>query len=180
MQWTLASAIRIETLEQYLVPSSILYLALPYVIFCMGWLRWPWALLGIGLLTMAFIESTRLAFRHSRSTGYSPDFSPRFTWRHVIILLLTSTTWLSLSGAGGIGYQRGDWMKHESVLKDLIEHTWPVIYDFYQTPVPLVYGPGCDFFVGLSWRKPCDAMVLGSGSQVILLDFAPVRPLLGT
>ena len=105
----------------------------------MGWLRWPWALLGIGLLTMAFIESTRLAFRHSRSTGYSPDFSPRFTWRHVIILLLTSTTWLSLSGAGGIGYQRGDWMKHESVLKDLIEHTWPVIYDFYQTPVPLVY-----------------------------------------
>ncbi len=139
-------AVRLDQLARYLVPSSILYLGLPYVFFCVGWLKWYWALLLIGLLVMALLESTWLTFRPVAATDSSsvsaPDSaveSPLFTFRHLLLLLLSSIVWLSLAGVGEIGFQRGDWVKHESILRDLIDLPWPVVYDFYGDPVPLVY-----------------------------------------
>lgn len=144
-------SLRLERLARYLVPASILYLGLPYVIFFFGWMQWYWALLGSGLLLVALVESTWLAFRQELPQETSsddaqnaslplPSFDLRFfNLRHALFLLLICLAWLSFSGAGGVGYQRGDWIKHESVLKDLIEHSWPVVYDFYAHPVPLVY-----------------------------------------
>jgi hypothetical protein len=130
-------AIRLARLERYLVPSSLLYLALPTVIFCVGWLQWYWAALAILLLAAALVESTWLTIH--QTTAPAPEASSLFTFRHLFVLLLMALIWLILVGVGEIGYVRGDWVKHESILKDLIEYEWPVLYDFYATPVPLVY-----------------------------------------
>jgi hypothetical protein len=130
--------VRLELLERYLVPASLLYLALPYAIFCIGWLQWYWALLAMGFLAVALMESTRFVFL-ATETASSSEVTPLFTLRHLLFLLLVSLVWLTLSGIGGVGSQRGDWIKHESVLKDLIEYDWPVVYDYYASPVPLVY-----------------------------------------
>jgi hypothetical protein len=40
---------------------------------------------------------------------------------------------------GGFGYQDTDWLKHNAVLKDLIERPWPVVYTVEGQDVPLVY-----------------------------------------
>ncbi|MCC6457534.1 MAG: hypothetical protein IT328_21435 [Caldilineaceae bacterium] len=131
--------IRLARLERYLVPSALLYLALPYVIFCVGWLQWYWAALAFLLLVAALVESTRLTIHQTTASAPAAEASPLFTFLHLLFLLLIALMWLILVGVGEIGYIRGDWVKHESVLKDLIEHEWPVLYDFYADPVPLVY-----------------------------------------
>ena len=124
---------------RYLVPASLLFLGLPYAIFCIGWLAWYWALPGVGLFVAALIESTRIVFREEITTEEVPATSPQFGWRHALFLLLVLLVWLGFSGTGAFSFQRSDWLKHESILKDLIEYSWPVIYDLYAYPVPIVY-----------------------------------------
>jgi hypothetical protein len=48
--------------------------------------------------------------------------------REVALAMALAFAWTALSGAGGVGYQRGDWLKHNAVLKDLIEKPWPPAY----------------------------------------------------
>ena len=65
--------------------------------------------------------------------------SPRLPARHLIFLLVIALGWLSLAGVGGVGHQHSDWEKHESILADLVNYPWPVIYNLYDQPHPLVY-----------------------------------------
>jgi len=49
-----------------------------------------------------------------------------------------------LAGVGGIGYQNYDYFKHNAIMHDLINHTYPVIYNAHPDqgigqPSPLVY-----------------------------------------
>ena len=39
-----------EVLERYLGVTSVAYLAVPYFIFCAGWLKGSWAVICVGLL----------------------------------------------------------------------------------------------------------------------------------
>jgi hypothetical protein len=139
MKLAFQAGLRQEQLGPILVRSSLAYLAIPYAIFCVGWLRWYWSLPIIALIVVSLLEYDHLTQRHATVPTSSPEPSPLLTWHHLIFLLLLALMWVSLSGAGGVGYQRGDWVKHESILQDLIEKRWPVVYDFYAAPVPLVY-----------------------------------------
>jgi hypothetical protein len=64
---------------------------------------------------------------------------PVLRLHHIILLLLTALLLLGMSGVGGYGYQDTDWLKHNAVLKDLIERPWPVVYRLGGQDVPLVY-----------------------------------------
>ena len=44
-----------------------------------------------------------------------------------------------ISGAGGVGYQDSDWKKHNALMKDLQERSWPIVYTRDGVPLPLVY-----------------------------------------
>jgi hypothetical protein len=123
-------------LAKTLTPLSLLYLALPYLIFFVGWLRLPWAAAGIGLLcltlSLVLLVSTR---RPPEPADEDAALAPRL----VVLILLVCAAWLYLGGIGGYGYQDSDWIKHEAVLKDLSEHPWPVTYDLYGLRIPLTY-----------------------------------------
>ena len=49
-----------------------------------------------------------------------------------MLLLLVVLLWVMLSGVGGIGYQTGDYRKHNVIFNDLIVSSWPV---HYQEPI---------------------------------------------
>jgi hypothetical protein len=64
---------------------------------------------------------------------------PPFAWRHAAVIILVSIVLLAISGVGGFGHQDSDWLKHNGILKDLVERPWPVVYRLGGQDVPLVY-----------------------------------------
>ncbi len=133
---------RFNTLARTLVPVSLCYLALPYVIFFLGWLRWPISLICAGLVPLALLCVIRQAVRE-RDGIIGPEqegtAGPLFTWRHAVLVLLFSVVLLAISGVGGLGHQDTDWLKHNGILKGLVERPWPVVYRLGGQDVPLVY-----------------------------------------
>ena len=51
-------------------------------------------------------------------------------------MLLLSVVALVISGVGGFGHQDTDWLKHNGILKDLVERPWPVVYRLGGQDVP--------------------------------------------
>jgi hypothetical protein len=140
-----------------LVASSVVYLSIPLVVFLFGYLR-SW--IGLPLATLLLVHLARL---HSGtpSAGSKPRLIPI---RTLLFALFVALAWLAFSGIGGIGYQRWDFIKHNAVLKTLIDCAWPVrwsvppysfVYYFaWYLPAALVgkaFGWGAAQFALLLW-----------------------------
>jgi hypothetical protein len=96
-----------------------LYLALPFIIFCFGWLRLSIAIPITAIILWALwqlvkqVPNSDSRFPNSKSTFY---------------LLLLTGLWVFLSGVGGYTFQNWDHHWRNAVLHDLISYNWPVIY----------------------------------------------------
>ena len=100
-------------------------MALPVGLFLAGWLRPPWAVLGVVTLLLGIVSWAR----RLRATGGAADgwagqspsgrWRARFSWWRCVVALL---------GPGGFGTQTWDWAKHNAILKDLVDQPWPVGY----------------------------------------------------
>ncbi len=53
----------LDRLASYLLPTSIVYLAIPHLIFYLGWLRWPWALVATAIICVGLAIATRVSLR---------------------------------------------------------------------------------------------------------------------
>ncbi|MEM7369967.1 MAG: hypothetical protein AAF587_15280 [Bacteroidota bacterium] len=100
---------------------SLIYLLLPHLLFCLGWLR-----LYVGLpMTLLWIWGSWCMF------GKTQDGLP---WHNKLpsSRILSSVLILSLllsicSGIGGLSYQREDYQKHNLIYHDLLHQSWPVV-----------------------------------------------------
>lgn len=130
--------IDVESLVRHLLPLSTLYLGLPYLLFFIGWLRWPWAILGVALIAVPLLYDFR-DWRRSAGPRLAASSAggPR-VWQ-IGLLVVVAFFLLLISGVGGYGYQDSDWLKHNIIFRDLIERPWPVVYEFESGQVPLVY-----------------------------------------
>lgn len=100
---------------------TYLYLALPVLIFMIGWLRWYWALL-FGIFTAcAFVRSFTESMRE-RCLALSVPVSGRI----VLTALLLIVLWVYLSGIGGYCYQNQDHEVRNAIFRALVERDWPV------------------------------------------------------
>ncbi|MCP4541324.1 MAG: hypothetical protein GY832_29690, partial [Chloroflexi bacterium] len=138
VQSTRTTFVHFDVLLRYLIPSSLLYLALPLVIFFVGWTRWYFSLGYVALIAAGLYfcwrETDRIvgqAWTNTEPLGLK--------LQHVLVLLLLALVLMSISGVGGYGYQDGDWLKHNAILKSLIEQPWPVTREVDGTGVSLVY-----------------------------------------
>ena len=96
-----------------------LYLILPFIIFCMGWLR-----LTIALPLVAII--LWVVWQILKQTP--ADQSPIHFSRSTFYLLLAAGIWVFFSGVGGYAFQNWDHHWRNAVLHDLISYDWPVVY----------------------------------------------------
>ncbi|MEZ4731034.1 MAG: hypothetical protein R3E79_28270 [Caldilineaceae bacterium] len=123
----------------WLMGATVGYLALPLLIFCIGWLRAPWAITAT-LLLLAGLWGTFATFRsEAQMVGGMSAWFRTVTGRGVAVTVTICTLLVLLSGISGYGYQTGDWAKHEILLQDLVSYQWPVSYDYYGATVELVY-----------------------------------------
>lgn len=124
------------TLIRYLTLGTFIFLAVPHLIFFSGWLHW-WVAIPmtvIGLLPIVW--EWRQWHPIPKLEGTAGDFITK--WRISIVAGLALALVL-LSGIGGWGLQNVDWEKHNTLLRDLIEQSWPVMYQFDSLQLPLVY-----------------------------------------
>ncbi len=132
----------------YLKIASIFYLAFPLLIFFLGWLKLP-----IGL----FLSLILIFGLYYFVKGQNQNIYYKVPAFQLLICFCLVSLWLLFSGAGGFGYQNHDYYKHNSLLKDLTEQTWPVSYKLaigkkYLSHYLAYYLPGPGLFYALGWK----------------------------
>jgi hypothetical protein len=138
--------------HDWLSLTSSLYLALPCLIFAISWLRPVIALVLVGLVAAALLGE--LAPEARGDGKNSPD--PNERAGGVLLLVVgVATAWTVLSGVGGVGFQAGDFLKHDAVLSALATGRWPVVL-----PAPTQGGSGqVALSYSIAWYLP--AAVVG-------------------
>ena len=129
---------QLDALGPRLLLTSCLYLGLPYLIFFGGWMKWWLAVPAMALVIVPCWQTIGRA----KQLFAAPDLgarAPVFGWRQLVLLLLVAAVLSVLSGMGGYGVQEGDYLKHNAVLKSLIEQPWPVMLSTDAGRFPLVY-----------------------------------------
>jgi hypothetical protein len=154
---------------KYLQRISILYLALPFILFSLGWLR----------LSIAIPVVLIILWAIWKLLNQSPiPHSPFPTSQQTFYLLLITFLWLFLSGIGGYTFQNWDHHWRNAVFHDLITYNFPVVYSAPEKgPITmLVYYVGYWLpaaWVGklLGWQAANFALFLWTWFGVLLVVF---------
>ena len=102
-----------------LTVAALLYLAIPNLIFLGGWLKLPYAVIAVVLLTASlgqFLRNPNLQWRQPYTTGA------------LLFIIATGFAWCILGGAGHFFCTNPDWIVRDTVLGDLTLAPWPPAY----------------------------------------------------
>jgi hypothetical protein len=101
-----------------LTSATLIYLAIPNLIFVFGWFKLPVAVVLALLILAALYQGgvLRITLRpaHSRAA--------------LAFLIVAGVAWTAFGGAGHIGYANPDWYIRDSVYADLFRNSWPISY----------------------------------------------------
>lgn len=98
--------------------ATAVYLLAPTVIFAMGWLRLPAAVLVAAVVTASIVDLSRRARTEQ----------PALPARVRVGVWSLAAFWAYAAGIGGLTAQTADYLKHNLVFHDLIMRSWPVVY----------------------------------------------------
>jgi hypothetical protein len=102
-----------------LTVAALCYVALPNLIFLVGWLR-PWAAIPLVGLTLVSI------WQFARRTDVV--WTLRYSTGATLFIILFAFGWASLGGAGHFFASNPDWLIRDKVLGDLTFTAWPPAY----------------------------------------------------
>lgn len=108
--------------KNYFDLSILIYLYLPVIIFGLTWLKLPFGI--ILLIGSSYLFVTILNNEDSSNINWKRMLIP------ILIITMVLLIWCLLSGLGGYFLQSYDWQKHNVLLNDFINKTWPVHYNF--------------------------------------------------
>ena len=121
-------------LVRFLTPATLIFLVLPYLIFFFGWLHW-WLALP---MTVVCLIPIWMEWKRPQEMLQDHPEATITAWQ-ITMMCGVALFLVLISGIGGWGWQQQDWDKHNTLLKDLIEKPWPVLYQFQARQLPLVY-----------------------------------------
>lgn len=103
---------------------TIVFLSLPNILFLGGWLRFPYNWICVAVLIPILV----ILFQCRRWQEFDISFDQAVTIRCKTLFLVACIIfpWLLLSGIGGLGLSTGDILCGDSVIKDLVNHPWPL------------------------------------------------------
>jgi len=111
-------------LDRIIYIITIIYIALPIYMFLATWLNMPAAIPACILFLISFL----FFFRNKPK-----EIEWHLTRKHLTTVLasvLILAIWLYFSGLGGFSFQNSDYQYRNAILHDLINKSWPVIYDY--------------------------------------------------
>jgi len=112
---------------------AIGYLALPLVIFLIGWFEW-WV--AVPLLACVGYALRPLFAARSRGVARLPVSSLQ-----ILIAVTTGCLWALLGGADHVFFANADWHVRDAVLHDLVMSRWPVGYGLLDGQESLLRAP---------------------------------------
>lgn len=115
------------------------YLALPMVIFLLGWCRWY---IGIPASLVVIYGALRCMKEHGRRRNI---FKPNDTIKIVVIVGIV-LLWVCMSGVGGYVWQNADHQTRNTLFELLVQEKWPVIREIEQDGY--MQGKGLVYYVG--------------------------------
>ena len=107
--------INLQTLNRL----TIIYAALPLLIFLFGWLKPYIAIISCCLLIYAVYAGYFKNFKYSNLLDNRKIF-----W----LMIAAAFLWCWLAGLGGFWYQSDDHHYRNAIFRDLINYVWPVYY----------------------------------------------------
>lgn len=113
------------------------WLGLPFLLFSLFWLKWVWAIPLTLLWGAAFWRVAQVIPPSSSTQPATPH------WGGYLLILV----WVYLSGAGGHGLQKDDYILHTSRLLDLMDYAWPVHYSSGRWIADPAFGPDFSLLV---------------------------------
>ncbi len=115
----------------YIIITTYIYLALPVLIFLLGWIRLPYAILAVTALLVGIIYSLKHEYMNNRNAYIY------IHWKWLVFIAVFLFVFAIISGVGGFYYQSRDFNWRNAIFNDLIKFEWPVIYN--KTNTALVY-----------------------------------------
>ncbi len=111
-------------LDGILQKTTLVYIILPYLIFCLTWLQIPYAIFfgGIGLW---LIYKSFKAIQTDQSIS-DLLFSSRKSILYVFLILVV---FMFFSGIGSYTFQNYDHLYRNAIFRDLVQKPWPVMYE---------------------------------------------------
>ena len=145
--------------------GSYFYLALPVMIFCVGWCRWyiglPVAVAVAVSVVLCLGEYKEIFFFRKRATECGSTEQARLclkagtdrnmlqeNWLRVAAVVLMVFLWVGLSGVGGYVWQNEDHAYRNAMYLLLTEQKWPLIKEIMTESGP--QGRGIVYYIG-SW-----------------------------
>ncbi|MEI8198912.1 MAG: hypothetical protein WCG21_02535 [Eubacteriales bacterium] len=113
-----------QRLDRVMYRISVIYIALPIFIFLASWLR----LIVAVPVCIIFLVSLFLMIKNQ------PEpikwHITRAQWCVVAVSVIILALWVFFSGIGGFSFQNIDYHDRNAIFRDLIDRSWPVIYNF--------------------------------------------------
>lgn len=120
---------------------SLVYLALPVLIFFAFFLKLAWAIpfcvALVGALFLA-IKDQRQSYSENQIALHSRENSTEIRLSVLIALGIISLFWAYICGIAEFAWGTADHTVRAAVLNDLVNYKWPVIYDMATQQNPLV------------------------------------------
>jgi hypothetical protein len=98
---------------------SIIYLAIPSLIFILAWFRWEISV----IITIGYLYLIKLNLRE-----HNDELYPKINWKDILFIILFSFAWTAVTGVGELFEQTPDFVAHNSKHYDLYKNDWPIFF----------------------------------------------------
>ncbi len=102
---------------------AFIILALPFLVFSIGWLKWYWSIacvLALGAcLYFGLIKDEDHIFE---------EHTIEISWPVLFAIMAIALVWVWQSGIGGFWTQSEDFRYRNAIYRDIVLRDWPVIY----------------------------------------------------
>ena len=112
--------------DKVMIAAAYLYLAVPIILFAIGWLKPVFAILFIAVIAVG-LWKVEGDFEFKTADNKS-------SLNFILISLAVALVWVFSSGIGGYTFQNLDFNARNAIFHDLINHNWPVVYDYQKVP----------------------------------------------
>ena len=158
--------------DDIVICLSIIYIVLPIIIFFMGWLKFPIALISASFVIFLGYKLYKECLENNVTLICKNNFK---YWGSTGLIC---AIWVYFSGIGSFVYQNGDHIMRNPIFRDLSTYSYPVIYSLSQESeyVQEICGNGnVAFGYYFTWWLPISSVSklfsLGELSRNVLLFF---------
>lgn len=102
---------------------AFVMLALPFVVFSIGWLRWYWSITCVAAIGV----SLYFVIIKKERAG-TEEHVTKISWPVLVAIMVIAFVWVWQSGIGGFWTQSEDFRYRNAIFRDIVLREWPVIY----------------------------------------------------